>query len=492
MSSVKLALVNKAIQRQKLLRSHLEFTKYFFEAKEGQPLIVGPYHEVLCKTLDRVFSGEIKRLIINVPPRYGKTEIAVKNFVARGFAINPGSRFIHSSYSDELALDNSSDIRELIQLEEYQDFWPISHKVDTKAKGLWRTSEGGGLKASAAGKAITGFGAGRMVQEGEEWEFNGALIIDDPLKPDDALSDATRKAVNNRWATTFRSRLADDKNTPVIVIMQRLHINDFVGHLLDESGEKWHVLKLPLLLGEETEPHPNAIMVEHGLPDGPLWDYKHDLESIETVKKALGPVFDGQYQQEPIVLGGNLFKKETLVYYKDVPKLQWRGIYVDTAQKTAERNDFSVFQEWGKGVDGKAYLLDMARGKFEAPELEATGWTFWNKCKARNPEHYGHLRKMAIEDKVSGTGLIQALKRKSVPVIGIPREKDKFTRALDVIPSFSSGLVAVPEDAPWLRDYISELLAFPDGSFDDQVDPTMDAVTEMIIKKQAAPRITAL
>lgn len=228
----------------------------------------------MCNALDRVYSGEIRRLIVNVPPGYSKTELAVVNFMARGFAINPGARFIHASYAQALALDNSSKARDVIALEGYQRHWPVTLKADTAAKGLWRTTDGGHVRAAASGEPITGFRAGRMLDDGEPWRFTGALIIDDPIKPDDVSSDATRKFINARWQNTFKSRLADE-SVPVIVIMQRLHVGDFVAHLLETSGEEWHVLKLPVWIDGECDPvHPKAIMIPHGLPAGPLWEKK--------------------------------------------------------------------------------------------------------------------------------------------------------------------------------------------------------------------------
>lgn len=432
----------------------------------------------MCDVLDQVFTGAIRRLIINIPPGYGKTEMAVVNFIARGFAINAGARFIHASYSQQLALDNSAKARDLINLEGYQSFWPITLKADTAAKGLWRTTEGGHVRAASSGEPITGFRAGRLLEDGEEWKFTGALIIDDPIKPDDVSSATTRKFINNRWQNTFKSRLGDE-NVPVIVIMQRLHVDDFVAHLLETSGEQWHVLKLPVEIDGECEPvHDSAVMIPHGLDAGPLWEKKHDRAQIDILR--LSPMeFAGQYMQEPIVSGGNLFKSEWLGEYVEPPKLKWRAVYVDTAQKTKERNDYSVFEHWGCGVDGKAYLLDVVRGRFEAPELESTALALWARCKAMDPVKFGHLRKMAVEDKVSGTGLIQAVKRKAIPVIAIQRDKDKYTRALDAVPSVASGMVSIPKDAKWRKDFIAELLAFPDGTHDDQVDPFIDAVVEM-------------
>lgn len=402
------------------------------------------------------------------------TELAVINFIAHGFAINPRARFIHASYAEPLALDNSTKVKDIITLPGYQALWPVTMRSDTNAKGLWRTTAGGHLRASAAGMPITGFRAGILEESG----FTGALVIDDPLKPDDASSEKLRKFINARWENTFRSRLAHE-DVPVIVIMQRLHVDDFAAHLMQNSGEQWHLLSLPVLIqGEVEAPGGNVTVIPHGLPDGPLWEAKHNEEQIKVLQ--LSPtVYAGQYAQNPIVAGGNLFKTDWLVDYDDLPPLKWRAVYADTAQKTKERNDYTVFEHWGAGHDGRAYLIDLVRGRFEAPELESTALALWAKAKLMDPQRYGMLRKMSIEDKVSGTGLIQSLRRKAIPVVAVQRDKDKYTRALDVVPLVASGLVCVPKIAPWRQAFSSEYAAFPDGSFDDQMDPFMDAVTEM-------------
>ena len=474
-----LSAIEAEIEKRRLLRSHLAFTQHFFEVVQGSPFLVGLHHTTICDTLDRVFRGEIMRLIINLPPGYSKTEVAVINFIAHGFAINPGARFIHASYAQELALDNSSKAREIINLPEFQAKWPLALKADTSAKGLWRTDKEGHLRAASSGQPITGFRAGRILDEEEDWQFTGALIIDDPLKPDDAASKVTRQFINNRWQNTFRSRFAQDSTTPCIIIMQRLHIDDFVAHVLETSGERWHVLKLPIEIdGEPEQIHPMADMIPHGLPNGPLWRRKHNEKQIEILK--LDEVtYAGQYAQNPIAAGGNLFKEEWLQSYDTLPNLAWRGLYVDTAQKTEERHDFTVFQHWGASYDGRAYLIDVLRAKMEAPELEKAGQVFWNKAKGMDPLRYGHLRHMKVEDKVSGTGLIQTLRRKAIPVIPVQREKDKEMRAKDVLPAFAAGLVYVPRTPAFTKIFVNELMEFPDGVHDDQVDPCVDAVLDI-------------
>lgn len=401
------------------------------------------------------------------------TEASVVNFIAKGFHINPGARFIHATFSDDLARENSDKVQSLINLESYQAVQPVIIRADSKAKDRWRTIEGGGVLAKAAGGPITGFRAGYM----DKTRFTGALVVDDPLKPDDAFSPVKRKTVNNRATNTFRSRLAHD-GVPIIVIMQRLHDDDFCGHLLKGgTGEKWHHLNLPVLIDNSAEYPPewtHGIPIDHGLPDGPLWADKHSLAEIEVLK-ADAYTFASQYMQRPVSIEGALFDMAGFKWWHELPPIDHYVMFADTAQKTGERNDFSVVQLWGKAESG-IYLVDQVRGKWEAPELESTTIAFWQKHKAKN------VRGLRVEDKVSGTGLIQTLRRKGVPVSGIKRDKDKYTRGLDAAPWIATGMVHLPANADYTIALRSELQTF-DGlgtGHDDQVDPMMDAINEML------------
>lgn len=465
--------------------SHLFFTRLMFKERQGDRFRLGPHHEVICNTLDRVISGEIDRLIISVPPGYTKTEAAVIAFIARGLAITKGrARFIHASYSLDLVAENSTSIKDTMGTTPFQEMWGISLRADMSGKGRWKTDEGGGLLAKPAGGPITGFRAGTM-----EPGFTGALVIDDPIKPDDAKSTTERTHINKRWHSTFKSRLAVE-TVPVVVIMQRLHTDDFSGYLLKGGAHcLWHHLLLPAEV-DNSLPYPkewtHGVPIGHGLPDGPLWPEKHGEEALEILR-ADDYTFAAQYLQRPTAEGGNLFKAEWLRDYRaaDLPEIEWRGIYADTAQKTGQQNDFSVLQCWGKGRDGRAYLLDQLRGKFEAPELLVAAHAFWKKHVALTSHALGPLRSMAIEDKVSGTGLIQQMGRKGIPIVAIKRDRDKLSRGRDVLPIFAADLVRLPhpDEAPWRPAYDLEILSFTgmgDGH-DDQVDPTIDAVSEMCI-----------
>jgi len=463
------------IRQEWARRTNLGFARYFFPAREGMDLIEGPHHVIIGKALDRVLSGEISRLIITLPPGYTKTELAVVNFTAKGFAANPAARFIHATFSDDLARENSDKIKGLIQSEEFQAMWSVGIDASTSAKDRWKTTAGGGMLAKAAGGPITGFRAGYM----DKTRFTGALIVDDPLKPDDAFSPTKRKTVNQRATNTFRSRLAHD-GVPIIVIMQRLHGDDFAGHLLTGgTGEIWDHLDLPVVIDRASE-YPkewtHGRPVPHDLPDGPLWPEKHSAAEIEVLK-ADAYTFASQYMQRPVSIEGALFDMDGFQWWSELPEFQWTCVYADTAQKTGERNDFSVLQHWGK-ADRGVYLIDQLRGKWEAPELEANAVAFWGKCRS---DGY-HPRTLGVEDKASGTGLIQSLKRKLIPVQGIPRNRDKYTRGLDAAPFIANGMVWLPKDRPWTESLRHELQIF-DGlgtGHDDQVDPMMDAISEML------------
>lgn len=463
------------IRREWARRSTLGFSRFFFPFREGMDFIEGPHHAVIGKTLDRVLAGEISRLIITLPPGYTKTEMAVVNFIARGFAINPASRFIHATFSDDLARENSDKIKSLIELPQFSEIQPVTIKRDTSAKDRWKTTLNGGMLAKAAGGPITGFRAGYMDKDA----FTGALVVDDPLKPDDAFSPTKRAAVNKRATNTFRSRIAHE-GVPIVVIQQRLHGDDFAGHLLTGgTGEKWHHLDLPVLIDGSEYPAEwtHGIPIEHGLPHGPLWPEKHSAAEIEVLK-ADAYTFASQYMQRPVSIEGALFDMDGIRWYKadELPEIDYYRMYADTAQKTGERNDFSVIELWAKFKDGGAGLIDLVRGKWEAPDLERNAMAFWAK-------HHGKVvRGLKVEDKVSGTGLIQSLKRKGIPVEGIQRHRDKYMRGLDAAPWIATGQVWMPSDAPFTESFRYEMQTF-DGlgtGFDDQIDPMMDAIADML------------
>ena len=218
-------LTQRNIIRAWTLKGTLNFTRYFFKQMQKKKFVIGAHHKVVCDALDQVLRGETKRLIINIAPRFGKTELAVKQFIAEGLALNPAAKFIHLSYSGNLAMDNSVAIKDIVKSEAYMEIFDTRIKDGSDTKNRWETEQGGGVYATSTLGQITGFGAGAVDIPGEPYQFSGAIVIDDPIKPEDALSDIVRERVNRRFETTIRNRV-NSRNTPIIIIMQRLHDDD--------------------------------------------------------------------------------------------------------------------------------------------------------------------------------------------------------------------------------------------------------------------------
>lgn len=281
----------------------LYFCRYFFKHRFATKMAIGRHHHVMQKALDRTMLPPsdpdfISRLIINVPPGYTKTELASISYMARGFALNSASRFLHLSYSDNLVLQNSNTVREIVKSKNFQAMWDVGVKTDTDSKKIWHTTDNGGLTATAAGGQVTGFRAGHMDHE----KFSGALIIDDPVKPDDAYSETIRNKVNNSYNETIASRVAIE-TVPIIVIMQRIHWDDLSGYLLrGGSGEMWHHLDLPVKIDnsfEYPDEYTHGVPLDHDLADGWLWPFKHD-ERHEQALRAHRRRWSAQYMQAPI------------------------------------------------------------------------------------------------------------------------------------------------------------------------------------------------
>lgn len=492
--------IRRAVIKAECELDHLFFTRYFFKQRQSIKFIVNWHHHVISAAIQRVLDGRCKNLVINVPPGSSKTEMAVINLIARGLALNPNARFLHITSGDDLALLNSQTARDIVQSDEYQALWPLQIADDAKAKKRWNVivngKKAGGVYAVSLGGQITGFRAGHMAPG-----FQGAIILDDLLKADEAYSPAAIKAANRRLLSTVKSRKANP-DTPVILIMQRVGENDPTAFIKGGNmpGE-WEYVTIPALIDDEyLAALPDGIRAlaesEHRDDKGRFsyWPYKEPLDDMLALEAGQGSdadgnivsrhVFSSQYQQAPKAIGGNIIKGHWFPRAKP-PRISYRKIYADTAQKTAERNDYSVFECWGYGEDRKIHLLDLLRGKWEAPDLKRKAVDFWNKHQAVTGQ--GALRELVVEDKSSGTGLIQEIKRtERIPVRGMPRDKDKYTRVMDAVPFIEAGFVVLPVGPPFVSDFTAECEAFtPDDSHahDDQIDPMCDAIADMLAAK---------
>lgn len=311
------------VLRSWILSDSLHFARYFFKLMNGgKKFVVGKHHRMICDKLNDVLTGKTRRLIINIAPRYSKSELVSRNFIAMGLAINPAAKFIHLSYSGDLALGNSVAVKDIVKSEDYQRLFGVEIAVGTDTKSQWNTTKGGGLYATSSLGQVTGFGAGAIENEGDEWQFGGAIVIDDPIKPADALSDNNREAVNLHFETTIRNRV-NSRNTPIIIIMQRLHEHDLCGYLMELEPDEWEVLSVP------------CISYNEGGEEEALWPFKHTIEELHKIESANQFVFDTQYMQNPKPLEGLMYSK--LRTYEILPMEQSiRKNYTDTADKGAD------------------------------------------------------------------------------------------------------------------------------------------------------------
>lgn len=336
-------LTKRDIIKAWTLKGTLNFTRYFFRMMQKKKFVVGMHHKVVCDALDQVLRGETKRLIINIAPRFGKTELAVKQFIAEGLAINPASKFIHLSYSGNLAMDNSVAIKDIVKSEAYMGIFDTRIKDGSDTKNRWETEQGGGVYATSTLGQITGFGAGAVDVPGEPYHFAGAIVIDDPIKPEDALSDIVRERVNRRFETTIRNRV-NSRNTPIIIIMQRLHENDLCGYLEKNEPGEWKVVSLPCVYtGEDGKPHS-------------LWPFKFTLEELEHLHMLNAYVYDTQYMQNPKPLEGLMY--EHFKTYEVMPieaSLPVKKCYIDTADTGADWLCAICYDEFESGC----YVTDV-------------------------------------------------------------------------------------------------------------------------------------
>lgn len=424
------------------------FINYVFKEYYGVDWINNSHHDEIIALIYAIEAREIGNAVVNIPPRYGKTELVVILWICWTLIRNARAQFIHVSYSDELALGNSAKARDILKSPCIQRFWPIKMRDSADSKGLWLTEQGGGLKAGAAGGAVTGFGAGVTSWEDGQ-PFDGAIIVDDPLKADDAKSEAQRTSVNERLSGTLHSR-KNHPLVPIVVVMQRLHEDDASGYALSGRvmGESFHHLKIPAL-----QPDGNA-----------LWERKHTAEKLKAMEQADRITFAGQYQQEPYTPDGEVFQLGWFGRYDSLPHINNRKrlvVSLDTAYKPKTHNDPSCALVF-VCTSSHAYLADVMHGRWEYPDLRKR---VFNLAEDLTPDA------ILIEDKASGQSLIQEFRKVSnYPVIAIDPEGDKETRARTSADLVQAGRIMLPNNAAWLAAFEKELVAFPNGSHDDQVD----------------------
>lgn len=432
----------------------------------------GWHIDAMAEHLEAVTSGQITRLLINVPPGAMKSLLVsvIYPMWEWGPKNKPHLRYVATAHKESLAVRDNLKARRLVSSQWYRELWGrrVVLTGDQNAKTKFENVKAG-FREAMAFNSLTGSRGDRV-------------IIDDPHSVDDANSDQKRETAVTTFLEAVPTRLTNPEKSAIIVIMQRLHEQDISGVVVSKDLGYEHLM-LPMEFEASRRCRTSIGFSDPRKDDGELlFPDRFPRHVVDRDKAVLGEyAVAGQFQQRPAPRGGAIFKTGFIKRFEGAPPaMKWRAIFADTAMKAREENDYSVIQEWGLGVDGRPYFLAQTRGKWEAPELETVARQFWKTAHARPVNVWGPLRYMGIEDKVSGTGLIQKFQREMIPVRAIERDKDKVQRAHDVTPYLAVNPIMIADDADFADVYLSELLSFPRAANDDQVDPTVDAIKALL------------
>lgn len=421
----------------------LEFTRTMFRARKGADMKPNWHQEAICDALERVVLGDTTRLIINISPRSGKTELAVVSFIAWATGIYPDSEWIHASYSKRLATNNAYGVREVMRNEVYQEIFPwVKIRDDSSAKDEFRTEQGGVVYATGSEGSITGRGAGGM-----SGRFQGAIVIDDPHKPGEANSDVMRQNVIDWFSTTMESR-KNRPDTPIIIIKQRLHESDLSGWLLSGgNGEKWDHIKIPAI----TESNES------------FWPDQFPISMLERMQEANPYVFAGQYMQEPSPRTGGDFKPDNIEIIDALPTgLEYvRGW--DFAATVKKYSDYTATVKIAVR-DGVIYIAHAHRFKGAPDEVERNVRQFIEMDK-------NTFTSMPQDPGAAGVAHAHNLSKKlqGARFEFTPESGDKVARASPLAAQVNVGNVKMLR-ADWNEMLLSEMRMFPMGANDDLVD----------------------
>jgi len=442
------------------LMSFIELS--FYELNPQTAFSMSPHIEVLASKLEDCRQRKIKRLIVNLPPRSLKSHAVSVSFPAWLLGHDPAAQIICASYGQELSDKHARDCRTLMASSSYRRlFSRTSLSSEKQSLSEFLTTSQGFRMSTSIGGVLTGRGA----------DF---IILDDPLKPDDALSETRRSSVNQWYDNTLLSRLNNKERGVIIIVMQRLHQDDLVGHVLDQGS--WEMVSFPAI-AKEDEIH----LIENAFGrrrftrkiGEALQSERESLNTLKSIRQTIGEYnFSSQYQQDPTPLEGAMVKTNWLRYY-DPGSRPSRFTCIlqswDTANKSGELNDYSVGTTWGAYND-HYYLLDVFRRRLNYPEL---------KRAVIEQARLHETECILIEDKASGTALIQDLEKDclfGIKPYEAPPGADKILRLHAQTALFESGRVLLPNSAVWLDEYVRELTSFPGGKHDDQVDSTTQAL----------------
>ncbi len=431
----------------------------FMQLNSGTQFQPNWHIDVIASALEDCLLGDTKRLIINVPPRSLKSHCASIALPAFWLGHKPHEQVICVSYGQDLASKLAIDSRSIMQSAWYRFMFRTRLSTNKQAINDFHTTNGGYRLATSIEGALTGRGA-------------DVIIIDDPLKPEDAMNDIARKKVNSWFDSTLASRLNSQKDGVIIIVMQRLHLDDLVAHVQKQGP--WKVLSFPAIATEDQEftyrlPLRPEIVAVRRRKEDVLHPDRESAETLEKIHARVGDyIFAGQYQQAPVPPGGGMIKKAWIRNYEnrsrnyDLVFQSW-----DTATKVDQLNDYSVCTTWGL-AGGKLHLLNVFRERLIFPDLKAAVRRLYDQLQADI---------VIVEDTGSGSALIQQLEYEGMAgVEGWQPTQDKVTRMYGQTSRIQRGDVLLPLEAPWLASYTEELLNFPYGKHDDQVDSTSQAL----------------
>lgn len=418
--------------------------------------------DLIASRLEDVMEGRTRRLIINIPPRYGKSLLASVCFPAFILGHNPAAEVVCVSYAQDLAEKMASDTRRLMNSAYYLDLFGGRLASPRSRLAELKTLEGGCRLATSVEGTLTGRGG-------------DIIIIDDPLKPSEARSDTQRLAVNRWYDSTAATRANNKETGAIIVIMQRLHEDDLVGHL-QEQGH-WEVLSLPAIAEEDEEHHirtPLGVRTYRRKEGELLHPARESMERIREAQVTLGSYdFAAQYQQRPAPAGGGDIRPEWFPSFdpQRPPEFVRKVQSWDTAAKDGERNDYSACTTVGETKDRTYYVLDVYRGRLKFPEL---------KRKVRELAELHEVSTVLIEDTSSGIQLIQEMRSEGFARLQAIKPKgSKYQRITARTAMIEAEKVWLPSQAHWRDGLLHEAAMFPNGKHDDQLDSLAQALEWM-------------
>lgn len=458
--------------RQQLAKRHFkEFIEYVNPSLE-----LGWFHLEVIEALEQFYidvkAKKSPRLMIFAPPRHGKSELFSRLFPAWCLGVNPDLSVIATSYSTDLANRMNRDVQRYIDDDNYRDVFTDTQLGgrqgdETRTASMFEiVNHRGAYRSAGVGTGITGMGA-------------DIAIIDDPVKDaQEANSSTVRNGIAEWYQSTLLTRV--QAGGGILLVMTRWHVDDLAGRIID-NDESYRVLSYQAIAEADEE---NRRQGEALHPE------RWPIHELESRKRSMSDyTWSALYQQSPVVAGGALIQGGWFDRYDNLPVMKNIIITADTANKTGQHNDYSVFLLSGLGTDGNLYLIDLLRGKWEAPELIRQAQDFYNKHKSKR------ISSVNIEDAQSGTTLIQTLSRSLGHTIKpIRRTKDKFTRLNGVVSEISQGKVCLPSHSHWVSSLVIECENFTaemTHANDDQVDVLIDAIEILLIQKQKRTNLAA-